>query len=727
MGLGLIFLPITKKIFANFFDQGYLFSKVITLLFSSYFVWLLASLKILPFYKETIWLVLLLGLIVNLMTLRKKNPQDKTRSQHLLLICVFEELIFLTTLVLWSFIRGFQPDIQGLEKFMDFGFVNSILRSKYFPPADIWFAGKSINYYYFGHYITAFLTKLTNINSAVTYNLMIATLFAFCFSLTFSLTGNLIYFYLLKKFDNLRIDFKFQISNFKFIILGGLVSALLVSLSANLHPAFYNFKMQILRKPYCDGAFTYWYPNATRYIGYCPDVDDKTIHEFPSYSFIVSDLHGHVSDIPFVLTFLALSFTLFLKIKEGKDLLWALIFKSPFLIFSFLLGIMFMTNQWDYPIYLMVLGFVLFFGFFQHYGKNVKTITQSALLGIIILIPSIILFLPFQLGFDPIVKGIAFVRTHSLPHQLLILWGAPWFFGLTLLIYLFGYKIKIKNIFKKENFIKWISKFLNVDIELKNKKEKPLIANYSLLITDVFVLILFLVSTILIIIPEIIYVKDIYIASYHRANTVFKLTYQSFIMFSVGIGYVLTRVLSSLKKGFKRNLLLVSYTFLLFCLLVYPFYSIKGYYGSLAPKTYKGLFGMQFMQRLYPDDYKTIVWLNNNVSGQPNILEAVGDSYTDYERISMATGLPTIEGWLVHEWLWRGSFDEPGKRQTEVQTIYESKDISQTKELLNKYHIKYLIVGEMERQKYPNLNQEKLTSLGKKVFESSQTAVYELP
>ncbi|PIS14724.1 hypothetical protein COT64_01040, partial [Candidatus Shapirobacteria bacterium CG09_land_8_20_14_0_10_39_12] len=107
LGLGLIFLPITKKIFANFFDQGYLFSKVITLLFSSYFVWLLASLKILPFYKETIWLVLLLGLIVNLMTLRKKNPQDKTRSQHLLLICVFEELIFLTTLVLWSFIRGF--------------------------------------------------------------------------------------------------------------------------------------------------------------------------------------------------------------------------------------------------------------------------------------------------------------------------------------------------------------------------------------------------------------------------------------------------------------------------------------------------------------------------------------------------------------------------------------------------------------------------------------------
>ena len=38
----------------------------------------------------------------------------------------------------------------------------------------------------------------------------------------------------------------------------------------------------------------YWYPNATRFI-------HNTIHEFPLYSFVVSDLHGHVLDIPIVL------------------------------------------------------------------------------------------------------------------------------------------------------------------------------------------------------------------------------------------------------------------------------------------------------------------------------------------------------------------------------------------------------------------------------------------
>src|SRR5258708_38797604 len=35
------------------------------------------------------------------------------------------------------------PDIHGLEKYMDYGFVNSILRSQYFPPKDMWFTPRS--------------------------------------------------------------------------------------------------------------------------------------------------------------------------------------------------------------------------------------------------------------------------------------------------------------------------------------------------------------------------------------------------------------------------------------------------------------------------------------------------------------------------------------------------------------------------------------------------------
>lgn len=733
-GLGLFFLPLTRKIFRPFFDQGYLFSKVLGIAISAYLVWLLASLKILPFFRESILLVLTIGLVANLwLATRDKTKPSPWKDKQFWTILIGEELLFFLGLTAWSWVRGFQPDIQGLEKFMDFGFVNSILRSKYFPPADMWFAGKYINYYYFGHFVTAFLTRLSGINSASTYNLMLGTLFAFTFTLAFSLAGNLVYLW--QKARNLLINKKLILdaASKRAIIMAGLMAGLLISLGANLHPAFYNFKMNILKKPYCDGAFTYWYPNATRYIGYCPSVEDKTIHEFPSYSFVVSDLHGHVSDIPFVLTFLALVLCLFLTLQETSESQEISFFglvsiNLPIkalpvsLLLSLLLAIMYMTNQWDYPIYLLILGLILLWSFYRQFGFTQKAFVRAVSLGLPIVLLSVPLFLVFQLNFENIAKGIDLVRAHSLFYQLLILWGAPWFFGLTFCLFLYARKFRFS--FKKENFVKFFSRVLGVEIEVKKQPNTP--SFQTPFLSDYFVLVMFLVSTFLIFIPEVIYVKDIYIPSYHRANTMFKLTYQSFMMFSIVSGYIIVRLLSSLRRGVLKKLLYLLYCLLFASLMVYPHYAVKGYYGELKSANYKGIYGLQFLQRLYPDDYQAILWLNQNIKGQPVVLEAVGDSYTDYERISMSTGLPTIEGWLVHEWLWRGSYDEPGKRASEVQTIYETKDPNEARAILQKYQVKFLVIGEMERQKYPKLEEKKFTSLGKTVFESGKTKILEL-
>jgi len=114
-----------------------------------------------------------------------------------------------------------------------------------------------------------------------------------------------------------------------------------------------------------------------------------------------------------------------------------------------------------------------------------------------------------------------------------------------------------------------------------------------------------------------------------------------------------------------------------------------------------------------------IDYLNKNEKDQPVILEAQGDSYTDYERISAFTGLPTVAGWWVHEWLWRGSSDIVGKRIPEVVTLYESSNISDTESLIEKYQIKYVIVSRLERQKYPNLDEKKWLKIGKLIFKSS--------
>lgn len=87
--------------------------------------------------------------------------------------------------------------------------------------------------------------------------------------------------------------------------------------------------------------------------------------------------------------------------------------------------------------------------------------------------------------------------------------------------------------------------------------------------------------------------------------------------------------------------------------------------------------------------------------------------------MSAFTGFPTVAGWWVHEWLWRGSSDAVGNRIPEVTDIYESTDLEHTKALIKKYNIQYIVVSGLEREKYKQINEKKFEQIGKKVFTSS--------
>jgi len=675
-GLGLIFLPLTVKIFKNFFDKGYLFSRVIAIAILPYVVWLGAHLKIIPFAQSEILVITgLFALIITFISLKKSSFKGKIAN--LWLIFIGEELMFLLALIFWSYIRGLQPNIQGLEKFMDFGFVNSILKSRYFPPADMWFVGQSINYYYYGHYIAAFLTKLSNLDSAITYNLMIATLFAFTFSLTFSLTGNLIFFTLRHKRKKTS---SFIINHLSLaIILGGLLSAFLICFASNFHTPLYGLK---------NGFQKYWYPDATRYIGYNPPTHDKTIHEFPAYSFIVSDLHGHVSDIPFVLLFIALTFNLFSNFLKNKNLEFR-IWNSEFLLIALLLGVMYMTNAWDLPIYLLLLGVTLLAINWLTLKKNYSQIIIKTIFPLLIIVAGWFIFtLPFNLNFNQITQGIGLAHSHTPIYQLFVLWGGFWIMAITFIAYF-----------------------------LLHRRHAA---------TDFFGLLLIVVATLLITIPEVIYVKDIYSGDFYRANTMFKFTYQTYIIMAILVGYIMTKILTKTKKVYLKIPFCALYSILYACLLIYPFFSLPGYYGKISADNYKGLYGLNFLAQNYPEDYQAILWLKKNIADQPTVLEAPGDSYTDYCRVSAATGLPTIEGWLVHEWLWRGGYDQPSQRASEVEQVYQSGNIAKTKQILKKYQVAYIFFGQLEREKYPQATQGRLEQLGEPVYRAGKTVIYKI-
>jgi len=201
----------------------------------------------------------------------------------------------------------------------------------------------------------------------------------------------------------------------------------------------------------------------------------------------------------------------------------------------------------------------------------------------------------------------------------------------------------------------------------------------------------------------------------------FKLVYQSFILYALSSSYILFRFWDVIKHKLFKFTLYSCYFFLLAFVLSYPYFAINSYYQDL--KIYKGLYGLNFLKENYPDDYLGIIWLNNNIKKQSVILEAAGDSYTNFNRVSVFSGLATVEGWLVHEWLWRGGFEEPGKRASEVETIFTSKDQFLTISLLKKYKVEYIFIGTNEHEKY-QINESKFKEMGKVVFQSGSTKIY---
>ena len=152
----------------------------------------------------------------------------------------------------------------------------------------------------------------------------------------------------------------------------------------------------------------------------------------------------------------------------------------------------------------------------------------------------------------------------------------------------------------------------------------------------------------------------------------------------------------------------------LFLLLLYPLFSFQSFYGKLD-KTPE-LDGFKWLEASHPQSAEIVEFLNTNVKKQVNILEAQGDSYSDLNVVSSYTGNPTIAGWYVHEWLWRGSSQVVQSRLPDLTTLYESKDIEITRQLLRKYNIEYVVVTTFEREKYKNLYEMKFGVLGHKLL-----------
>ena len=703
--LGAAAMPLTGRLFRRFQDRGWMFSKVTAIAVSGFLTWFLVAVKIIKFTTMTCIVVTLVCAAASLILYcrEQKAGFECIPFAHLDLVYA-EELLFFAAFLLWTYFAGFHPAAYGTEKFMDYGFMEAMMRSKTLPATDLWYSQGKINYYYGGQYFAVFLTKLSGAKVELTYNLMRTFVAGLAFAMPFSLVHQMV----TDRLGKTGSRWKKALPS-----VTGILAGISVSIAGNMHYVVYGQIIPFIQKLKGEEVSSYWFPDATRYIGFNPDVEDKTIHEFPCYSFVLGDLHAHVVDIMFVLLLLGLLYAWMKKVRttelSGESMsrreFWKKQLLMPQLLATgALLGMFHWTNYWDFVIYFVVTcGAALFMNIIGQKGKIRWALGVTAAQAAEILILATVIILPFTLQFDTsnMVQGIALAQHHSLPHQLLVLWGLP---GILTILFVVSLLIE----------------------KLRGAEQKSL---YHLLtsirLPDLFAVLMGLCAIGLVLIPELVYVRDIYENRNARANTMFKLTYQAYIMFGMTMIYAIFRLLVIGKNKILKVLAFIG-LFLFVWTCGYFGNSVHSWFGEVwKPSQYKGLNATAFLETDFPEDVNGIRWLKENISDAPVVLEANGDSYSEYERVSAMTGLPTIMGWYVHEWLWRGNLSDLNAKIEEIQEIYTSTDETRVKELLEEYNVSYIFVGSCERNKYgADMNNDLLKSLGEVVFQDSEYPTY---
>jgi YYY domain-containing protein len=780
--LGLAALPLAWRLCRNLPDRGYALAKPLGILLTSYLFWLAVSFGLLSNTRIAIILVILLmgGVSALLLYIKKAEPlaepldsgedislPDTKASpigralglgplflflrQNLRLI-VTSELVFTVAFALWALVRAYNPQISATEKPMEFAFLNAILRSEHFPPLDPWLSGFAISYYYFGYVMMAMLTRLSGVPSEVAFNLGIALLFALAASGAFSLTYNLVAGHRRREEKRQRVATIFGALGAVFVVVVGNLEAVLeVMHTRGLGSASFWEWIDIkdLASAPVSGSWipadNWWWWRASRVVH---DVvlgqDLEVIDEFPFFSFLLGDMHPHVLALPFVLLALGLALNL---LWSKRDAHW-----WEMVLLGLCIGGLGFLNSWDMPTYLLICLVAYTLASYRRlevFGR--RWITEVIFFALVLTTLSFLLYLPFYIGFRSQFGGIApvlLVKTRL--HQYLIMFGMFIYVVIALLGYGLWHMVKARRAEKVERGGQWlilvsVSAFILLLAAFFILIKLHLVALLILLISagflllwerlrssnlprvtssSTFVLVLILGALLLTLSVEFVFLRDTFGT---RMNTVFKFYYQAWVLFAIssafGIYYLSPRV-----KG-RWNLLstiwLLGFLPLLLASLVYPvlatYTKTNGFAGSPT------LDGMAHLEQAYGDDLAAIHWLRANVTGAPVILEAPGGSFTYYGRISVHTGLPTLLGWGGHELQWRGNYEEPGKREPDIEALYTSPDRERTSSLLDQYDISYVYVGPLERSTYqitpPIL--DKFASLMDVVYQQGDVVIYQ--
>lgn len=751
--LGLVSFPLAYTVFPGLRDRGWGFAKTLGLLVLAYLVWLPASLRLLPFDRWVVVAVfaLLAAAGAAITWWRREEMWAFVRARwHLLVI---GEIAFIAAYLFFCWIRALDPDLwhiyRGGEKPMEIAYLDAILRSRYMPPFDPWFAGGSINYYYYGQYLIAVLIKLTGIVPTTAFNLAIPLLFALTFAGAYSIVTGLTG----RAWAGLA-------AGFGIVVLGNL---------DGVTQTIGQWRAVLAHQPPL--PFDYW--ASSRVIPY-------TINEFPYWSYLYADLHAHVIGLPIVLLLIGccaslVAFPALARVSAHDTPITRADIPSLAIV-ALALGAAWCINTWDVPTYTLLVVIILSHRLRQTAPAHASLRTLLAwhrvrwlilALGLT-LAASYILYQPFHATYQNFVSGIGTVTTPTNPNLFAILFGI-WLF---LLISFFVVELRDRverAVVHSASASNWGNATQRLWVLLAVCAVALALA-YPMGLKAILLLLLAvglflaldpqhspakLMTYVLLLLGlavafgvEIVYVRDFLDGDFYwrRMNTVFKFYYQVWTFFALGgalaFAYLAARLWPSSEapapsaaendetpraelvtalrlpfgdgKSLSAAVLRLGWALTLIALVAgSSIFLIQGTQARLQDPTIwaavqpppagvqpqgLSLDGMAFMRGWYPGDYDAITWLNSHVGGTPTIVEASTGVYHWHGRVSEYTGLPTVVE-LGHEYEQRYP-DGVNARQTDVEMFWSTNDPNTALDFLHKYHVRYIYVGALERTCY---------------------------
>ena len=791
--LGILVYPLLRHLLPGLSEAGYPLARTFGLLLLSYLVWLAGSAGIPFVRMTILVVISLMAGVGIYLAYRDREEllQKWNESKRFFIAVEILALgLFILALLIRFGNPDLWHPWKGGERPMDFSYFNAVIKSTTFPPYDPWFAGGYINYYYFGFVFVGVLTKFLGIMPSLAYNLILPTLFMMiglgAFTIVWNLLGgnskkdhykDLPYIGGLAGVLGMAVFGNLGVLRMVFQGIQRLASGGINVIEGSF---FQRIKwtalglVELLKTPTLHYRLDEWYWNPSRVIG---AEHGGPITEFPFFTFLYGDPHAHLIALPLTLLALAWIVSIIKSSRSGKSIKTGYLPRITTALFGALaVGVLRPTNTWDFFPYLALGSAVILYSWWKEREQEGYCWQGPAIqLGVFILF-AFLTFQPYDYWYGEGYTSIqVWFGSHTPLNDYLIHWGL---FLLIIVSWMAAESIDwmastpvsaLRNLVKiRELIIASLLVMLVIMVSLGVSLEHPFkIGDVTLIGTGVHVVwlalplmawalvlllrpgqdlmkgfVLFLIGTGLAItlMVELVYVEG----DIGRMNTVFKFYLQAWTLFAVSAAAAFSWLAGSLRK--LESPLKTVWQGLFYILLISAaFYPLMGSVAKIKDRMAKeappSLDGMSYMAyATYYDldtnldlskDYAAIRWMQENVPGSPVIVEANQVEYHWGTRYTVYTGLPGVVGWNWHQRQQRTltPHDWVYTRVEEVNAFYDTVDLQEARDFLEKYQVSYIILGQLERAKYLPEGIAKFEegegALWQVVYQDNETTIYQ--